>query len=312
MNQITFDAFFLLRPYWLMALPLILVAALWMRKQRRAGAWSGVIDPQLLPSLRQLGLLSDARHDASAVLPFLAAGALALGLSGPALPRQGVVEYRAMDPLILTMDLSPSVASDDLALAQAKTAAGTLLQLADGRPVGIMVYAADAYMASAPTTDAAALSGMIAVMAQDTMPVAGSRPDMALSMARDLFDGGEGSGIGGADFVVISDGGGSGPRAIEEAARLAGNQARVWALWLDHDKTTSPAPVPEQLEAMAEAGGGEAMPASDAATLMDHIIKTRQQRLSRQDATGQGYVDLGPYLLIFALLAVFPLFRRRG
>lgn len=237
-------ALILLRPWWLLVLPLTLLAAIWMRRRRLAGAWAGVIEPALMPALRRLGLLSDGRRDPAVVLPFAAAALLALALSGPAMPRQGAVEYRALDPLVLALDLSPSVVADPRALADAQASAATLLQLANGRPVGMMVYAADAYLASAPTSDADNLSGLIAVLARDTMPVAGSRPDIALSMARDLFGGRNGPGIGGADLVLISDGGGTGPRAVEEAARLATDGARVWALTLPHAAEGAPPPTP--------------------------------------------------------------------
>lgn len=305
-------ALILLRPWWLLVLPLTLLAAIWMRRRRLAGAWAGVIEPALMPALRRLGLLSDGRRDPAVVLPFAAAALLALALSGPAMPRQGAVEYRALDPLVLALDLSPSVVADTRALADAQAAAATLLQLANGRPVGMMVYAADAYLASAPTSDADNLSGLIAVLARDTMPVAGSRPDIALSMARDLFGGRNGPGIGGADLVLISDGGGTGPRAVEEAARLATDGARVWALTLPHAAEGAPPPNPDALAQLARAGGGDAFAMDEASALMDRIAASRTIRLAREDIAGQGFRDFGPFLLPLAMLAMLPLFRRRG
>ena len=305
-------ALILLRPWWLLVLPLTLLAAIWMRRRRLAGAWAGVIEPALMPALRRLGLLSDGRRDPAVVLPFAAAALLALALSGPAMPRQGAVDYRALDPLVLALDLSPSVVADPRALADAQASAATLLQLANGRPVGMMVYAADAYLASAPTSDADNLSGLIAVLARDTMPVAGSRPDIALSMARDLFGGRNGPGIGGADLVLISDGGGTGPRAVEEAARLATDGARVWALTLPHAAEGAPPPNPDALAQLARAGGGDAFAMDEASALMDRIAASRTIRLAREDIAGQGFRDFGPFLLPLAMLAMLPLFRRRG
>src|SRR5690606_10212664 len=117
----------------------------------------------------------------------LAAGLLALALSGPAVPRAGQAEYRGLDPLRILMDLSPSVVASPVGLAGLQTAALRLLRAAEGRPVGLMAWAADAYLISPPTTDAESLEGTIAVLSPATMPVVGSRPDIALSMARDLF-----------------------------------------------------------------------------------------------------------------------------
>ncbi|ATQ55018.1 VWA domain-containing protein [Paracoccus yeei] len=307
----TLGGLILLRPWWLAALPLIALAWAWVRQRRAAGEWTAVLDPALMPALRRLGLLTDGRHTPDVALPFLAALALVLALSGPAVLRPGAVEYRALDPLILAMDLSPSVAGDQRVLDEARSAAAMLLPLAQGRPVGLMLYAGDAYLASAPTSDAATLSDLIAVLSRDTMPVAGSRPDIALSMARDLFGGRDGPGLGGADLVLVTDGGGVRPRAVEEAARLASDGARVWALVLPAAAAGAPPPAPGPLADLARAGGGEAMPAADPPALMARIAARRTARLARDDTAGHSFLDLGPWLLPLAMLAILPLFRRR-
>ena len=119
----TLGGLILLRPWWLAALPLIALAWAWVRPRRAAGEWTAVLDPALMPALRRLGLLTDGRHTPDVALPFLAALALVLALSGPAVLRPGAVEYRALDPLILAMDLSPSVAGDQRVLDEARSAA---------------------------------------------------------------------------------------------------------------------------------------------------------------------------------------------
>lgn len=300
----------LLRPWWLCGLLAAALAALWLRRRRLGADWAGVTDPALLPVLRRLGLVSDGRRDGSALLALAAAGLLSLALAGPALMRPGAIAYRALDPLILVLDLSPSVVAGAAPLNDLKAAAARILTGANGRPVGIMVYAADAYLASAPTSDADSLQGLVAVLARDTMPVAGSRPDIALSMARDLFRGKDGPGLGGADLVVISDGGGVGERAAEEAARLASDGARVWALSLPRVATGAPAPDHDGLAALARRGKGAALPAADVAQLLERIAAARDMRLARDPATRAAWRDLGPWLLPFVLAALWPLFRR--
>lgn len=299
----------LLRPLWLLALLPVIAAAIWVRRRRMAGDWGAVIDPDLLPALRRLGLLTDGRRNAAAMLPFAAAAVMAVALSGPAMLRSGAVEYRALDPLIMVLDLSPSVVGDPAPLGDLQAAAAQILTASAGRPVGIMAYAADAYLVSTPTSDADSLQGLIAVLNRDTMPVAGSRPDIALSMARDLF-GADQADLGGADLVVISDGGGAGPRATEEATRLHHDGARIWSLSLRPAQGAPPANDPALAE-MARAGGGAVFPAADVATLMSRIDAARTARLARDPQAGAHFLDLGPYLLPLAMLAIFPLFRRR-
>lgn len=299
----------LLRPWWLLALLPVVLAALWVRHRRLAGDWAAIIDPALLPALRRLGALSDGRRDAALLLPFLAAGVVVLALAGPARLLPGAVAYRALDPLILLLDLSPSVTTGP-ALGDLQAAAATVMAMAQERPVGLMVYAADAYLASAPTSDAVSLQSLIAVLDNQTMPVSGSRPDIALSMAADLFAV-DGVGIGGTDLIVISDGGGAGPRAIEAAARLQRADARVWALSLDHAATEAPAPDPAALAALADAGGGGVASARDAPALMAQIEAVRVARLVRSDSAAVAVHDFGRWLLLLALPFAALLFQRR-
>jgi Ca-activated chloride channel family protein len=301
----------LLRPWWLVALLPVLALALWVRSRPLAGEWAGVIDPRLMPALRRMGLIADGRSDPLAMLPFVAAACLAMALSGPAMVRPGAVVFRELDPLVLMLDLSPSVVADEAVLADLQAAAATLLGMAEGRPLGMMVYAADAYLASAPTSDAASLQGLIAVLARDTVPVAGSRPDIALSMARDLFGGRDGPGLGGADLVLVTDGGGAGLRAVEEAARLRFDGARVWALALPRTSLGAPPPDVAGLADLARAGGGVDLPASDTREMMARIAEARTARLVRDDTVGQSFLDFGPWMLGLSLVALFPLFRRR-
>src|SRR5690348_9107906 len=55
-------AFHFLHPLWLLALPPLLALAIWFKwRQRREGAWSNVVDSQLLDALR----LTDGRRGQS-------------------------------------------------------------------------------------------------------------------------------------------------------------------------------------------------------------------------------------------------------
>lgn len=303
------EGFLILRPLWLLALLPVLAAAVWVRRRRLAGDWASVIDPALLAALRRMGALSQGRHDAALMLPFIAAGIIVLALAGPARLLPGAIAYRALDPLILLLDLSPSVTTAP-ALKDLQAAAATVMADAQGRPVGIMVFGADAYLASAPTTDAAGLQSLIAVLDSQTMPVSGSRPDIALSMAADLFAR-DGVGISGADLIVISDGGGAGPRALEESARLHRSGARVWALALDGTASEGPAPDPAALTALTMAGGGSMTPAREARALLTQIDAARTAQLVRSDSAAQAVHDLGRWLLLLALPCVALLFRRQ-
>lgn len=301
----------MLRPLWLLGLLPLAAIAIWLRLQRGRSPWSALLDPAIRQDLLTLGQIVPARPDRAAVLPLLIAATLLFGLAGPAVLRPGGVEYRALDPMLLLLDLSPSVAAGP-ALPDLQAAAAFLLNQSEGRPVGIMVYAADAYIASAPTSDAASLQSLVAVLAPDTMPVRGSRPDIALSESRSLVADGNGPGIAGADVVVISDGGGAGPAAMTEARRLNAEGARVWALSLDRAAEGAPTPDRGALVQLAAAGGGQEFPAATPRPLLTQIAAARTARLARSGEAARVFRDLGPWCVGLAMILALPLSRRRA
>lgn len=115
----------------------------------------------------------------------------------------------------------------------------------------------------------------------------------------------------GADLVVLSDGGGAGVRAVEEAARLRSDGMRVWALALTRPAPGAPPADPEALAALAKAGGGEARPVADVTELGAAISRARTAALARQEGSSAGFRDLGPWLLPLPMLLLLPFYRRR-
>lgn len=313
----------LLRPLWLLALLPVAAAALWARHRTATGGWERLVDAPLLRRMQALGLVGTDAPPALA--PFALAALLALALAGPARLQASATAFAPMDPVVLILDVSPSVAQGP-ALADAQAAAALVLQSARGRPVGLMVYAADAYLASAPTSDAATLESLIAVLDAQTMPVQGSRPDIALASARELFLPGQRGtgkrakgttghpGVGGVDLILISDGGGVSDRAVEEAQRLGDAGARLWTLGLDPggQPEGAPEPDPEALSRLAEAAGGTHAPASAPRPLLARIEAARLGELARSERAAMVFEDLGRWLLLLALLPALALFRRQG
>ncbi|MFK8253342.1 VWA domain-containing protein [Ancylobacter terrae] len=294
------SALVLLRPWWLAALPLLLALALWQwRRGAAAGGWARVMPPAMVAAMRALGHL-DAGVPRRGLAALAAALCLVLGLAGPAVPRADAPLLAGSGAILIAIDMSPSVAEGP-ALADAQAAAASLIAAVAGRPVGLLLYAGEAYEVAAPTADPATLESQIAVLARDTMPGnGGSRPAGALALARQMLSGG-----GEADLVLISDGGGFDDAARAEAGRLAGDGIDLSVLTL------------------AGAAGGIA----DAAAMADvariaaparapgPVLRQLARRggLDRDPALAAlAFLDLGPVIAALAGIPLLGMFRRRA
>ncbi|WP_181704931.1 VWA domain-containing protein [Chthonobacter rhizosphaerae] len=288
----------LLRPWWLAALPALAVTAVWLwRRGPSAGGWERVMPPAMLAAMRALGHLHGG-GERRGLAATAAAGLIATGLAGPAVPRPDAPLLAGTGAILIAMDLSPSVASGP-ALADAQAAAAEILSAAGGRPVGLVLYAGEAYDVAAPTADPTTLESQIAVLGPQTMPGRGSRPAAALALARQMLDASPD-----ADVVLISDGGGVDDATVAEADRLAGAGVRLMVLTLDG--TAGGAADPEALAGLAAVAAPARAPAPVIESLSGAGALGRDPSLA-----ALRFRDLGPGVAAFAALPLLALFRRR-
>jgi len=231
------------------------------------------------------------------VAALLAAGLVGIALAGPAVPRSDAPLLVESGAILIALDLSPSVA-EGRALADAKAAAASVLAAGGGRPVGLLLYAGEAYEVAAPTADPAVLQSDVAVLGPDTMPGEGSRPAAGLALAREML-----AGERDADVVLVTDGGGVDTAALAEAGRLTAAGVRLFVLTLDGEGSVgdisaltplatavAPARAADPVLARLGAGGG----------------------LDRDPAlTALRFRDLGPFVAGLAAFPLLLLFARR-
>lgn len=286
----------LLRPLWLLALPafLLLALAIW-RRGPDAGGWQTVLPPHMQAGLTALGQLGTGMGWMQ-FLPPLGAAVLIMGLAGPAVRRGDAPVFAQSNAVVIAIDMSPSVARGP-ALKDAQAAAAGLLARLAGRPVGLVLYAGEAYVVAAPTDDPTTLETQLAVLDAGTMPDQGSRPAAALALAGQLLQG-----LRRADLVLISDGGGVDQAAQAEAARLQNAGIGISALTLTGDPPSSP-------EALRSVANGPVTRFDDPGPVVRSLASSglgRDPVMQRMQ-----YRDLGPFLAILALLTLLPTFRRR-
>jgi Ca-activated chloride channel family protein len=225
MDVSTLRLFHFLHPAWLALLPLLLLFAGWMRwRQSRTGAWSRVMDAELVTALRL-----DAGGGSGGPWLLLAAvwtcGVLAL--AGPAWVRLQSTGYRAPDDWVVVFDLSPSMAVADLApdrATRARFAIDDLLGAARDARVGLIVFAGEAHTVVPLTSDVATIRGLLQPLNPGLMPESGDAMGPALDQAGRLL---RQSGSRRGEVIVLSDGCADPSQALAAAQKLAAQGAAV-------------------------------------------------------------------------------------
>ncbi|GGD21048.1 VWA domain-containing protein [Aureimonas glaciei] len=302
--MIALGEFGLLRPFWFLALPVVLVlAGLAARRVAALGGWTKVIDPAMFDAIAARGAVVAGRGKRSLTLAMIGA-LIALALIGPAVERPATDSFRNLDGTVVVFDLSKSV-TEAPGFETVRSAAQTALASSGTRQAALVVYAGEAFLGSPFTSDHAALSRTIFGLDAKTVPVAGSRPALALDLALDLLTG---SGIVAGDILLVSDGGHFGEETRASALRIRDAGFRI-------DTLAAPSAVgrdgnPGELAALAALTGGvsgdAATPDAVAAALADNAAR----RIGESDFQALAWLDLGPLLLVLALFPALMLFRR--
>ena len=289
--------FELVRPWWLLALPVLLLAGLVLwRNSRSLGDWSRAIDPALLAALRRRGDVREGRS-LGVWWPVAAAMGVALALTGPAKLRGDGAAFRNLDGIVIAVDLSPEmVGSGDL--PQALLAARLVAQTAGSRQTALIVYAGDAYLAMALTTDSRAFGDTLALVDDGTMNEEGARPDRALALAREVLREAE---IRIGDVVLVTSGAGLDTAAEEEARQIAAMGSHLSVLMPGVDAGGA---------RLATIGEGEFASFTAPEKLIDTLNGRVASRLAEAGYSVILWRDYGRYLLLLAMFPALALFRR--
>ncbi len=312
MGMIEFMGGTLLRPWWLLALPLIIILGfIVMERVGMLAGWHRAIDPALLATLEKMGRVIPGR-EWNHQLPLLIALIIAVALIGPARQMNSTDNFCNLDGLVTVMDLSQSVAEGGH-FVEARTAARYIAERADGRRVALVIYAGDAYLASSFTTDASVLGTTIAILDGDTIPDSGSRPERGLAVARELL---QNANIISGDIILITDGGGLNDAAVQEAENIASRGDRISTLFVPMNEKLSLQNSASRsdrtsLDAIARISGGIAGDALSPFSVANGVASRNVGVLASSELTALIWQDYGRYLLLLALIPSLGLFRRR-
>ncbi len=201
----TIGALHILRPeiLWLL-LPAVLLALLLWQIRQRAGDWSRVIDPQLLPLLLGEG----ERQRSFNPLPLLLILWLltVLAASGPSFRQIPQPVHQKQDALVLILDLSYSMLAEDVSPSRLDRARQKLLDLLNLRREGqtaLVAYAGDAHIVSPLTDDNPTIANLLPALSPLMMPVAGSDSQAAVRQALTLLSS---AGVRAGRLLLVTDG----------------------------------------------------------------------------------------------------------
>ena len=303
------DAYALLRPWWLAAVPLVALLAL--RAAWRAaplGDWNRVVDPALMALLARRGAVLEGRRQAN-LAAAVVAGLIALALTGPAVERQDAATFRNLDATVIVIDLSRSVAEGGN-LKEVRQVAQGVAEAAGTRSVSLVVYAGDAYLAIPPTTDRDSFATTLFALDADTVPDRGSHPERGLALARRTL---AEAAVVAADVVLITDGDGIGEAAMREVAAMRAKGWSLQGLFVPAARALPPgSPKPDRtaLDTLVRAGGGLTADVATPSAVLDGVGASTAQHLAAGGYTVLAFADLGRWLLLLAALPALLLFRR--
>jgi Ca-activated chloride channel homolog len=181
--------FHFIRPYWFIALiPLIILV--WMLAKRHLvnKHWESVCDPALLPYIL-VGRTGAKKYTNISLFGFVSL-LMVFALAGPSWERLPEPVFEKESALVIAMDLSYSMYTDDIKpsrLERARFKISDLLDLRQEGQTALIVYAGDAFTVTPLTDDIKTIKSQLTALTPQIMPAPGSNADIALEKAAELL-----------------------------------------------------------------------------------------------------------------------------
>ncbi len=183
------EDFHFLRPLWLLAVPGF--AGLWWLIRHRNKAQSAMGD-FIMPHLRKALIIS--RDDGGGFRPvdgvIIAAIFMTLAAAGPAWTRVPGPWFSETAPLVIALEVTDSMRSNDVQPSRLDRARFKILDLAEqrtGARTAIIAYAGSAHIVVPPSSDIDVLKPLLDSLDPAVMPLPGSAAATALPLALELL-----------------------------------------------------------------------------------------------------------------------------
>lgn len=218
-----------LRPWWLLGLvPTVLLYVVVRYQGSVERQWKGIIDPHLLAHLKT-GTTRGFRFRPIHLISLVAALGC-LGLAGPTWEREVAPFAEDAAPLVVALDLSPSMDAVDIQpsrLERAKQKVRDLLSTRPGARTALLVYSGTAHTVLPLSDDPTIFESFLAALTTNIMPAPGKNAAGALALAESILDTDSVAGT----ILFLTDGiGEDQAAAFEEHAAQSQDQVIVLAV----------------------------------------------------------------------------------
>jgi Ca-activated chloride channel homolog len=192
--------FHFIRPWWLLAI-LLLITAFYLLKKLRVSqsGWEQILPKHLSQVLISSNSAIKDKHSEkslktnkplSLVTPMVIGLLAVIALAGPTWQKQPQPVFQINQGSVLIMDMSYSMYATDInpnRLTRARYKAIDLLNSLTEGDVGLIAYAGDAFIISPLTEDVNNIKLLLPSLSPDLMPELGSNPLAALTMADEML-----------------------------------------------------------------------------------------------------------------------------
>jgi Ca-activated chloride channel family protein len=228
------------------------------------------------------------------VLQLAAVALLAVALARPQFGSRVETVRSVGQDIVVAVDLSASMLAEDVApnrLERARLAILRLMRQLDGDRIGLVAFAADAFVQSPLTVDYSAAGMFLSAMHPDLMPVQGTDLGEALRVSLDALD------QGARDarvLVLVTDGEDHEDTFSEPLQRAIDSGVQVYLVGIG---TTEGVPIPEYDEAGVRRGflrdeDGNVVTTRLAEETMERIVREAGATYVRAGSGGTAFDDL--------------------
>ena len=187
-TEVVWSSFHFLRPQllWLLV-PAGLLLYFWLNNTSRQDGWQQSCDPELLQAMQ---IQSAAKATRWTWLYWPVTLLTIMALAGPAVRQMPVPMVKNQSALIIALDVSKSMLSDDLKPSRLQRAKFKIQDLLENRKDGqtaLVVYSGDAFVVTPLTDDTGTIVSLLEVIDPSIMPASGTNTTAALDKAAELL-----------------------------------------------------------------------------------------------------------------------------